>query len=182
MGFYVESADRPYQSRIAAEDIHVGTLVSEDGSDNFELTDADKHSRLDALATKHRLGDWIADDDDEETTFEYLADEDDRVIAQPLSDGDVIKVRTIEETTDGITSAPSLEDGDIAVVVDTSDGDAPDSAGRVVEDGYSNDENDDDTSTTFELDGDNVLGVGVVYKDEADDFDEPVRIRVRSDL
>jgi hypothetical protein len=182
MGFYVESADRPYQSRLAAEDIHVGTLVHEDGSDAYELLDADTHSSFDGLATAPRRGDYIAKEEDETTAFKYLASENDRVPALPLADRDVIKARTIKETNSGITSSPNISDGDTVVVVDTSDGDAPTSAGRIVEDGYSNDENDDNGSTTFSLSNDNAIGVGKAYKDSATGFDEVVRVEIRRDL
>lgn len=182
MGFYVESADRPYQSRLASEDIHVGTLVNENGSDAYELTDDSKHSTVEALATAPRRGDYIAKEDDKTTTFKYLSSENDRVPGLPLADRDVVKVRTVLETNSGVTSAPSISDGDVVGVVDTSDANAPTSAGRIVEEGYTNDENDDSTSTTFNRSNSNFIPLGKAYRDESTSFDEPVRVRVERDL
>lgn len=181
MGFYVESADRPYQSRIAAEDVHVGTLVNENGSDNYERTNGADHSAIEALATAPRRGDYIAKEADETTDFKYLASEDDRVPALPLADRDVVKVRTAEDTG-GNESAPSISDGDVVGVIDTSAGTLTSTAeyeGRIVEEGYTDGES---TPTTYNRTNSNFLPLGVAYKDDSTSFDEPVRVEVRRDL
>lgn len=181
MGFYVESADRPYQSRLAAEDVHVGELVNENGSDKFERTNGADHSYIQALAVKHRLGDWVAEDDEDSTNFTYDAADDDRVIAQPLSDGDVVKVRSAEDTG-GNESAPSVSDGDVVGVIDTSAGTLSSTTeyeGRVVQEGYTDGES---TPTTYNRTNDNFIPLGVAYKDEVTSYDHPVRIQVENNL
>lgn len=185
MGFYVESADRPYHSRIAAEDIHVGTLVNENGSDQFELTDGADESTFEYLATAPRRGDYVAKEPDETTTFEYLSSENDRVPALPLADRDVVKIRTATDTG-GNESAPTITDGDVVGLIDTSAGtlsSTADYAGRIVEEGYTDGES---TAVTYNRSNNNFIPVGVAYRSETADFsdgwDVPIRVEIRRDL
>ena len=177
MGFYVESADRAYSSRQAAEELHVGTIVTTDSNDMYVNADA-QDNRLDAVVTKPRSAPHIAfDEDDEDPTRTYEADGR-RAPALPLADGDVIKALTITETTDGVTTSPDISEGNVVGVVDTSNADAPDNAGRLVEEGYSNDENDDAAATTFSRANGNFLALGVAERDSESKFDAAVRVRV----
>lgn len=181
MGFYVESADRPHQSRIASEDIHVGTLVNENGSDQYRLTEGANDSTVEALATAPRRGDYIAKEADETTDFKYLSSENDRVPVLPLADRDVVKVRTAKDTG-GNESAPSIEDGDVVGLIDTGAGTLTSTSeyeGRIVEEGYDDGES---SATTYNRSNDNFLPLGVVYRDDSSSFDEPVRVEVRRDL
>lgn len=168
MGFYVESADRPYQSGIAQEDIHVGTIVARTGPGQVNLTD-DGDTSADGVATAPRRGDYIAEEADETTDFKYKADEEHRVPYADLDEaGAVVKARTIEDNdTD---PAPSIEDGDVVGVAHKDD-DA--FRGRLVEEGY-----EDDDATTYEEGDDNFTPVGTVYRDDADEYDEAVRFVV----
>jgi len=111
-----------------------------------------------------------------------------RVQYQPLEDSAILRVRTVEETTDGVTAAPSISHRDVVGIVDEADADAPSSAGRVVEEGYVNDENDDAATTTFNRSNSNFKAVGVAYRPgqragQAEDrFDHPVRVIMFSEL
>jgi hypothetical protein len=169
MGFYVESADRPFQSGIAQEDIHVGTIISRTGSGQVSLVD-NNDSVADALALAPRRGDYIAEEDDETTTFEYLASENDRVPYADLNEaGAVLKARTISDNS--TDPAPSITDGTV-VGVALKDDDA--FRGRLVEEGYT-----DNGGTKY---GDGGAGsfvtVGEVYRDDSDGYDEAVRFVV----
>jgi len=177
MGFYVESADRPYTSRQAAEDLPVGTLVTTDGNDMFVLADANDE-RLDYLVTKPLSAPHIAYDSDDSLEDRVYEADDRRAPALPLVDGDIVKARTVTESTDGVTSSPDIQAGDVVGVPDTSDADAPSEGGRVVEEGYTNDENDDATDTTFERANGNFLPLGVALRDEETKFDAAVRVQV----
>lgn len=169
MGFYVESADRPFKSGIAQEDIHVGTIVARTGPGQVSLTD-DSNTDADGLATAPRRGDYIAKEADETTTFEYLASENDRVPYMDLDEaGAVGKARTISDN--GADPAPSISD-ETVVGIAHKDDDA--FRGRLVEEGY-----EDNAGTVY---GSGSAGgftaVGTVYRDEASDYDRPVRFTV----
>lgn len=176
MGFYVEYENRPYHSRPAAEDIHVGTLVNENGSDAFERADGADVSRLDYLAAKPRSADWIADDEDVDLTdFTYKSSENDLVPGHPLSDGDTVKVRTAKDTG-GNEPTPDIQDGDVVGIIDTSAGTLSSSSeyeGRVVEEGYT-----DGDATTYNRSNNNFVALGVAFKDAATSHDVPVRVNV----
>lgn len=197
MGFYIESSDRPYQSYNAGEDIKVGTLVSAEGDGTVSLADAATHSDFDGVAASPRRSGYIADEIDDPTTFTYLVDTsnvkyggltEDGPMLVPYggdADDDLIKVRTILETTSGVTTAPNITDRDVVGFVDTSDADAPTSAGRIVEEGYTNDENNDAATTTYNRANGNFVAIGRAYKPkkgEGDDFDDIVRVEVDSGL
>jgi hypothetical protein len=177
MGLFVESADRPYTSRQGAEELHVGTLATTDSNGMFVNADA-QDNRLDYLVTKPMSEHHIVEDVDDPLTDQVYEANSLRVPALPLVDGDIVKAMTIEETTDGVTSSPNIQAGDIVGVTDTSDADSPDSAGRLVEEGYSNDENDDATATTFSRANGNFLALGEALRDSETDFDKPVRVQV----
>lgn len=183
--FYVEQADRSPQSGVANEDIYAGELTYDGGNGvdvlTFAEADGDGHAglaRYDGQAFAREYEDEVRED-------KYVAGDPqrERVQYQPFEDSAVVRIRTIEETTDGVTVAPSIGHRNVVGIVDETDGDAPSSPGRIVEEGYSNDENDDTTSTTFNRSNSNFKAVGVAYRPERHDaavedpaFDEPVRV------
>lgn len=180
MGFYVESADRPYISRLASEDIDVGTLVAENGSDQYRAANGQNDSVLSYLATEPQTAEHIADDEDDVVGpyGTYLASENDRVPSLPLVDGDLVKVRTAKDAG-GNESAPSISDGDVVGVIDTSAGTLTSSdeyQGRIVQEGYDDGES---TATTYNRSNSNFVPLGTVERDEGSSFDTPVRVRVK---
>jgi hypothetical protein len=182
--FYVEQADRSPQSGVANESIYAGELVHDDGDgvDVLNFADGNENVALARYDAEAMAAEW------EEDVVEEVYDTGQRVQYQPLEDSAILRIRTIEETTDGVTSAPSISHRDVVGIVDETDADAPTSAGRVVEEGYSNDENDDTTSTTFNRSNTNFKAVGVAYRpgqraNQAEDrYDHPVRVIVFSEL
>lgn len=181
MGFYVESADRPYESRLAAEDITVGTLVNENGSDAFQNTTQQEHGYIHAVAARPMSGEFIGDDEDSVTGVpeSYKAAENDRVPALPLTDGDTVKARTAADN--GTDPAPSIGDGDVVGVIDTSTGSLASGGefeGRLVEEGYTDGGG---TPTTYNRSNGNFMPLGTAYKDGGTAHDVPVRVRVRRD-
>lgn len=177
--FYIESADRPAQSGIANEAIKAGTLVRDTGAgvDLATYSDGD----FDGVA---EYSEEFLSAEDEDAIADETYEVGDRVIYGGNEDAAVIKARTITESTDGVTSAPSISHGDVVGLADQSDANAPTSDGRIVEEGYSNDEDDDSTSTTFDRATGNFIAVGRAYRpgkqngDTVSDYDEPVRIVV----
>jgi len=182
--FYVEQADRSPQSGVANESIYAGELVYDDGDGVDVLTFADgtENAALARYDAEAMAAEW------EEDIVEEVYDTGERVQYQPLEDSAILRVRTVEETTDGVTAAPSISHRDVVGIVDETDADAPSSAGRVVEEGYTNDENDDTTSTTFNRTNDNFKAVGRAYRpgqragDAEDRYDYPVRVIMFSEL
>lgn len=168
MGFYRESADRPSQSGIAQEDIHVGTIVARTGAGQVNLTD-DVDTAADGVALAPRSGDYIAKEADETTNFLYESAENDRVPYADLDEaGAVLKARTISDNS--TDPAPSISDDTVVGVAHKAD-----SAfrGRLVEEGYT-----DDGATTYDEGSSNFTPVGTVYRDESDGYDEAVRFVV----
>lgn len=186
--FYVEQADRSPQSGLANEDIYAGELVHDGGTGVDVLTFADGTenvglARFDAQAMS---GEWEEDIVEEK----YVASDEDRnrVQYQPQEDAAIVQIRTINETTDGVTTAPSIGHRDVVGIVDETDADAPTSAGRIVEEGYTNDENDDTTTTTYNRSNGNFKAVGVAYRpaqragESVTAYDDPVRVILFSEL
>ena len=173
MAFYIESADRPPKSRLPAEDVPVGTLVVENGSDKVKVA-AFADSRFDGVADQPLTGEQIVEYEDvDDPNFDvYEAAEDERVTYGGDEDRARIKVRTAEDN--GTDPAPSISDGDIVGIA----ANGAEYAGRLVEEGYT-----DDGGTTYgtESTGD-FLPVGVAYRDEGTTYDTPVRVEVRYDL
>lgn len=173
MAFYIESADRPSQSRVAAEDIHVGEAVQEDGSDGVERANANDHNDFAGVADNPQSADWIAAEADEDSNETYDSADNDRVVYGGGAPGDVIKVRTIENNS--TDPAPSINDGDTVIIPDASLADsATEFEGRVVQSGYSDDSG--DTHNTS-----NGIVVGKAYRDSATSFDSVVRVKVSRD-
>jgi len=182
--FYVEQADRSPQSGVANESIYAGELVHDDGDgvDVLAFADGTENVGLARYDAEAMAAEW------EEDIVEEVYDAGERVQYQPLEDSAILRVRTIEETTDGVTAAPSISHRDVVGIVDEADADAPASAGRVVEEGYVNDENDDTTTTTFNRSNSNFKAVGVAYRpgqragNAEDRYDHPVRVIMFSEL
>lgn len=177
--FYIESKDRPAQSGIANEAIKAGTLVRDTGAGVDLATFAD--GDFDGVA---EYSEEFLSAEDEDAIADETYEVGDRVIYGGAEDAAVIKVRTITETTDGVTASPSISHGDVVGLVDQSAGDAPTSDGRIVEEGYTNDENNDATTTTFDRASGNFIAVGRAYRpgkqngDSVTDYDTPVRVVV----
>lgn len=173
MAFYIESADRPPKSRLPAEDVPVGTLVVENGSDMVKVAEfAD--SRFDGVADQPLTGEQINEYENiDDPNFDvYEAAEDERVTYGGDEDRARIKVRTAEDN--GTDPTPSISDGDVVGVA----GNGAEFQGRLVEEGYT-----DDGGTAYgrESTGD-FLPVGIAYRDEGATYDTPVRVEVRGDL
>lgn len=183
MGFYVESDQRPTTSALVSEDIRVGELGADNGSDRAERFDFSTHNESDLLgvAMKPRTGEFIAKEDDETTDFHYKSSEDDRASFGGDADRDVIKVRSAEDTG-GNEAAPSISDGDVVGVIDTSAGTLTSTGeykGRVVEEGYTDGES---TPVTYNRSNGNFFAIGLAHRDGVSTHDHPVRIEVRKDL
>jgi len=174
MAFYIESADRPPESRLAGSDVTVGEGVALNGSGLAVPFDPSTHTIGDFLgvADNPRTGDQIAEDEDDELYETYEAAEDDRVVYGGDADRDRIKLLTPPDTT----ADPAASIADETTVGFAAVG--GDFNGRIVEEGYT-----DDGDTQY---GDGGAGtfvpLGVAYRDEATDFDEPARIEVRGGL
>ncbi|WP_226041178.1 hypothetical protein [Natrinema sp. DC36] len=180
--FYIESADRASQSGVANEEIAPGTLVTDEGAGVTRFAFADGEYTGLALYDPEYLSAYnntVVQHGS--TTFDETYDVDDRVRYHPSEDSAVVKIRTIEEATAGITASPNIGHGDIVGIVDESDADAPTSTGRIVEEGYTNDENDDAASTTFSRANGNFLAIGRAYRpgkqnnENVTDYDGVVR-------
>jgi len=176
MAFYVESVDRPHVSYPVGEDVHVGELVTEVGG-NYERFDAADHNDFDGVADDPQSADWISVELDEASNFLYESADNERAPAAGEADGDIIKVRTPEDTG-GNESAPSISDGDVVGVIDTSAGTLNSTVeyeGRVVQEGYDDGEG---TPTTYNRSNDNFIAVGTALKDSVSDWDEVIRVKV----
>lgn len=183
MGFFLESYDRPLKSHIAANDVHVGEIVADNGSDKATPFDHSSHGEDDLLGVADRLhaGDHVAFDVDDTDHDIYKSADDDRVPSGGDADRDVIKALTAEDTG-GNEATPDITDGDVVGIVDTSAGSLSSTAeykGRVVEEGYDDGES---TPTTYNRSNNNFFALGVAHRDDVNAFDEPVRIEVRKDL
>lgn len=184
MGFYIESADRPYTSRVVNEDIRTGELGADNGSDQAVRFDFASHAEEDLLgvATQPRRGDYIALEDDETTDFHYSASDDDRAAFGGDEDRAVIKVRSAEDTG-GNEAAPDFSGSNVVVgVIDTSAGtlsSTDEYKGRIVQEGYDDGES---TPTTYNRSNNNFFAIGVARRDDTNAYDEPVRVEVRKDL
>lgn len=182
--FYVEQADRSPQSGLANEVIEPGELVHDDGAGVDVLTFADDAAN--AALARYDAQAFAREHDDQIVPDEYDPAEEmrNRVQYQPFEDSAVVKVRTVENTTDGVTTAPSIGHRDVVGYVDETDADAPASPGRIVEEGYTNDENDDAATTTFNRANGNFKAIGVAYRpagplnkgSNVSEFDDPTRV------
>lgn len=176
---YIDQSDRSARSGVAAEAVVAGELVFDNAGSvrRVEFADGD----YDGLALYDP---------------EFMAAEDEDAIANDAVEvGDLVRyapkesaarlyIRTLEESTAGVTTAPSVGHEDVVGFVDTSDTNAPDAEGRLVEEGYTNDEDDDATSTTFSRANNNFIAVGEAYRpakqsgDSVTDFDVPIRVEL----
>ena len=188
MGFYIEVTQTPNRSGFASEDIPAGTAVYLSGG-LASLADAAEHETIDGVADTPRRAEYIAGFRHETSDFVYLADDPDPDNHAPLSDnnahlvpvgggadGDYIKLKAMADV-DG-ASAPDIGDGDVVGFIDTTvvDG-VPDGAGHIVQEGYTDEEDNE-----YSREEDNFVAVGRVYKDEATEFGQPVRVVVNQKL
>lgn len=186
--FYVEQADRSPQSGVVDEVITAGELISDAGSGVSKLTFADsgEHAGLARYDATAFARDY--DDDIRQPQYDPNDPQRERAQYQPFEDSAVVKIRTIEETTAGVTTAPSIGHKDVVGIVDETDADAPSSAGRIVEEGYTNDENNDAATTTYNRSNSNFKAVGVAYRpakqagDSVTTYDTPTRVVLFSEL
>lgn len=178
MGFYVDEADRSATSYPAAETIVVGsacTVVNE----TVELMDADGNATFDGVADSPRAADYIAEEYDEGSEFEYKnisskvstdsgANVSDRVPLRGDEDAAIIRLKTAKDNdTD---PSPSISNGDTVGVANVG---TSEFEGRIVESGYT-----DDGATTYDEDSDNFVAIGTAYKDSSSEFDDVVRLKV----
>lgn len=183
MASYVESTDRPNQSRIAGSDVVPGEAVAPTGSNTVRPFDGSQDTLGEFLgvADNPLTGDQIAVDEDDTTEPLFEAAEDDRVIYNGDADGDLIKLRTAGDTG-GNEAAPAISDNTVVGFVDTSAGVLSSTSefhGRIVEEGYTDGEA---TPVTYNRSNGNFIPVGIAYRDEGAQFDTPVRIEVNRDL
>lgn len=157
---YVEQSDRAYKSGVANESIKAGTFVFNGGS-GVRKADAQDGQDVDGLAIFSE--EFLVGEDEDAIVDESYASGD-RVKYAPFEGSAVVKARTVPETTSGVTSAPSISHETVVGVVDTSDANAPSAAGYLVEEGYTNDEDNDSTSTTFNRSNSNFVALGVAYR------------------
>lgn len=185
---YVEQADRSPLSGVANEDIYAGELINDAGSGVNLLEFADVNdtfglARYDGFAFAREHEDEVRED-------KYVASNEqrNRVQYQPNESDARVYIRTINETTTGVTSAPNIGHRDVVGIVDETDADAPTSEGRIVEEGYTNDENDDAVTTTYNRSNGNFKAVGRAYRPEdplgnaVTGFDRLVRVELFEEL
>jgi len=181
MAFYIESADRPHDSRIAGEDIHVGELVVDQGDGTVDRADAQNDGYFDGVADNPHTGNHIAPDPHEATgAFVYESADNDRVPYGGAEDDARIKVRTPEDTG-GNESAPDISEGDVVGFIDTSAGtlsSTDEYKGRIVEEGYTDGES---SATTYNRTNSNFIAIGKAHRDTGKDWDEAVRVRVTAE-
>jgi hypothetical protein len=176
MEFYIESADRPLKSALAAEAIVAGELVDATGG----ATPLAFDGRFDGVATYEP--EFLARDDQNEVVDETY-EVDQRVPHGGDADRDRIKARTID---DEAAPAPAIDHQDVVGVVDASSADAPaDSDGRIVEEGYTTDLDGDGVTTEFSEANGNFTPIGIAVRpgrllgDTVTEYDHPVRVEVR---
>lgn len=161
MQFYIESADRPYKSGLAAEDIEFGSAVHYDG-EQMHLLDATASHDFAGVAVADRTEDELIDHPLSDAADEIVSS-DDRVASGGDADKDRIKLKTISDDT---LTAPSISAGDVVGVAGVEDG-------RIVEEGYS------DSGTTY---GSGSTGdfyrIGRALRDDSTDYDSVVRVEV----
>jgi hypothetical protein len=181
MEFYIESADRPQKSGVANVAITAGEGVVA-GPNGVEPATAD--SDFDGVATyepellaKDESRDGIVPRDET-----YEADE--RVPHGGDEDGARVRLRTIEDES---APAPAIGHQTTVGFIDPSSTDAPaDSAGRIVEEGYTADADGDGATTTFNEANGNFAPVGEALRpaqqagETVTEYDYPVRVEVDS--
>lgn len=181
MGLYIESSDRPNKSGIVAETVPVGTLVHRDANQKLVLADANDHDDFEGVAAAPRRADYIATQERRDSSnFEYrlAADKDDFEINSDVDDrapfgGDADRdIINVYAQPDESATAPDISDGDVVAFVDTTATDAPDAAGYVVEDGYTNSGFTADVSTA------DAVQVGVCYREGTDEHGGLVKVEV----
>lgn len=186
--FYVDQADRSYQSGVADEEVKAGVLITDDGAGVTRLEFAD--GDYDGLAV-HDPEQLAAEDHDVGTTaatFVYATD--DRVRYQPSEDGMIVRVRTIRDNS--TDPAPSISHRDVVGVLDetsgTLSGSARDFEGRIVQEGY---QDGDATPTTYNRSNSNFLALGRALRpalgaheggNAVSKFDHPMKVAVFDEL
>ena len=190
MGFNVEVGQSPMRSGRAGEArIYTGELAVISGGE-VHRADAETDEFFDGVVDQIRTGEYIPSFDHEAGNWYFTNDasELDTDNHAPLGtsdsdkeaghlvpvgggdDGNIIRARTIDDTT---AAAPDIGDGDVVGFVDTSAADAPDSPGRLVQEGYEN----DGYGTA-----DGFVAIGTAYRPSSDgdvtDHDALVRVRV----
>lgn len=176
---YIDQADRSPQSGVAAEAVKAGELVFDNAGSVRRVEFAD--GELDGLALYDP--EFMAAED-EDAVADEAVEVGDLLRYSPQEDAARLYVRTLEESTAGVTAAPSIGHEDVVGFVDGSDANAPSAEGRIVEEGYTNDEDDDTTTTTFSRANNNFLAIGEAYRpakqsgDSVTDFDVPIRVEL----
>lgn len=179
----VESMDGYAGSNVAAEDVAPHEIVTDTVGTGVELADGDEAS-WDGIAMAFNHAEWIHDHDEDTDPLVYQASENDRVPYGGYEDVAVIRPLTIDDDT---VAAPSIQEGDVVGVPDTTSTDAPASPGRVVEDGYTADADGDGAATTFSVANGNLLPVGRALPQglgqlNVTDYDAQIRVQVDKSL
>lgn len=180
----IEKADNGTRnSNVATEAVGPHEIVE----DANGVVRADGSGGWDGVALSFESAPWIHEHDEATGGLVYQSSQNDRVPYGGDEDGAVIRPLTIEETTNGVTSTPDIGEDSVVGVPDTTTNDGPDSPGRVVEEGYSNDENDDSTTTTFDRSNDNFVAIGRALPQGGGQLDvsgygEQIRVRVDKSL
>lgn len=175
------------QSNVVNEDIAPFEVIDDVDGTGLTLLDGDESDPRLGIVLGPESAEWIHEHDRDTDAEEYKSADNDRAPYVPHTDGAVVRCLTIPETTDGQTSSPSIGEGNIVGVPDTTvtDG-ATGMSGRIVEEGYSNDENNDSTSTTFNRSNGNFIPIGRAAKqshnNDVTGFEEQVRVRLEKDL
>lgn len=193
MGFYIEQNDRSLKSAMPAEDIPLGTLVATGSSTGeVELAEEQNHETFEGVVEAPRRAEYIAEESDEGSDFVYkagdqpddLSDAGHLVIYGGNADADVIRVRTIVAEGDVGDTTPSITDGSVVgyVKTDETNGLTASNAGRIVEEGYSTDQDNATGAVTYSRANGNFVAIGRATRDGSTDFDETVRVEVNKEL
>lgn len=188
----VEQMDGSTGSNYATENVEPHEIVTDTIGTGVELADGDEAYEDFKIALGPKHAPWIHEDDSDTSNLEYdgsdaTLENNDRVPYAPLRDGMVVYCLTVTETNSGVTSSPSIDEHDIVGVPDTTNADAPSDPGRIVQEGYSNDENDDASSTTFNRSNNNFIAIGRALPSglgqlAADSFGDVVRVEIVAGL
>jgi hypothetical protein len=178
--FYVDEADRSPLSGVVDEEVYFGELVSDGGSGVTKFVYADSNESLGLARSDVQAG--AAEDEDDTAEENYLPDEELRNRAQYHPNESDARVRPRTAQDNGTDPAPSIGHRDVVGVIDASGGtvaSAGEFAGRIVEEGYT-----DDAATTYDRATGNFKAIGVAIRpakqngDAVTDFDYPTPVQL----
>lgn len=181
----VEQMDGTTGSNYAAENVEPHEVVTDNVGTGVELVDGDEAFEDVRVALGPKHAPWIHENDEDTSALEYdgssgTITENDRVVYAYPEDSMVVYLKTLADSGNG-ESAPSIDEGDIVGVPDTTVADGESAwAGRVAQEGYTN-------TTTFNRSNSNFVAIGEAApmgegQLAADSFDDIVRVRVSAGL